>query len=185
MTNFIKQLLPILTLVGGVIIVLSLLLFIASKFSTTAKKLLDEKVIPFLSKNSIVVSLIVASTATLGSLFYSDVLGYAPCKLCWYQRIFMYPQMVLFFVAYVRKETHIFAYGMILSVIGAVIAMYHYLLQINIVSEIVPCSTVGYSVSCSDNFGLQYGYITIPMMALTAFILLIGVWYVMKKSKLL
>src|SRR3989344_4546628 len=87
---------------------------------------------------------IVALAATLGSLIYYDVLGYEPCKLCWFQRIFMYPQVLL----------------LALAIPGALVAGYHYLLQLGVAPSL-PCAAVGYSVSCSERFVLQFGYITI------------------------
>jgi len=108
--------------------------------------------------------------ATAGSLFYSEVAGYEPCKLCWFQRIFMYPQVLLLGIALVKKDRSAARYALLLSAIGAVIAGYHYLLQLG-VAPALPCSAVGYSVSCSQRFVMQFGYITIPMMALTAFAL--------------
>lgn len=125
------------------------------------------KVRPLLLPFAFTVSLI----ATLGSLFYSEVLGFEPCKLCWFQRILMYPQSVLYLVAYLSKKKDVFFYTLPLSVIGVVIASYHYLLQRGM-SPLTPCGTVGYSVSCSTTFVMEYGYITIPMQSLTAFMIL-------------
>jgi disulfide bond formation protein DsbB len=185
MTEFIKQVLPIITIVGDIIIIGGILLLLVSRFNNGVKRVLDKKVIPYIAENAVRFSLIVACVATLGSLFYSEVLGYNPCKLCWFQRIFMYPQVLLLLVAYVKQETKILSYTIYMSIIGLVIAVYHYLLQFKVVSEITPCSVVGYSQSCSDHFILQYGYITIPIMAVTAFLLLIGSWYAvyMKEKK--
>ena len=113
---------------------------------------------------------LVALGATLGRLFYSEIAGYEPCKLCWFQRIFLYPQTILLGIALWKKDPGIARYIFALSVIGAVIAGYHYLLQIGVAPEL-PCAAVGYSVSCSQRFVLQFGYITIPLMAFTAFLL--------------
>ena len=120
---------------------------------------------------------IVALAATLGSLIYSDVLGYEPCKLCWFQRIFMYPQVLLLGFALIKKQRVIIDYALALAIPGALVAGYHYLLQLGVAPSL-PCAAVGYSVSCSERFVLQFGYITIPLMAFTAFVL-IGflLWY--------
>jgi disulfide bond formation protein DsbB len=134
-----------------------------------------EKIGAFAVKYAVPVTFFVALTATFGSLFYSDVLGYTPCKLCWFQRICMYPQVVLLAIAWWKKDSGVGKYSLSLSVIGIVLAVYHYYLQLG-GDPLVPCSTVGYSVSCSQRFILEYGYITIPMMALTAFALIISVW---------
>lgn len=119
----------------------------------------------------------VSMIATLGSLYFSDVAGYNPCKLCWYQRIFMYPQPILYLVALVNQDKKIRDYSLVLSVLGALLAGYHYLLQIGVITT-TACSTVGFSVSCSENFGTTFGYVTIPMMAFAAFGLNALIWAV-------
>ena len=125
----------------------------------------------------------VALIATAGSLTYSEILGFEPCVLCWWQRIFMYPQVILLGVAAVKREKMISDYAIILAVIGAVIALYHYLLQVG-AAPTVACSIVGYSVDCAETFGMRFGYITIPMMALTAFILIAVILSLNKKARL-
>ncbi|MDO8495477.1 MAG: disulfide bond formation protein B [bacterium] len=112
-----------------------------------------------------------AVTATLGSLFYSNVLGYEPCELCWLQRIFIYPQVAMLVVALWKKDYAVFPYVFTLSVIGAFIAGYHYLLQLGVLPSII-CSAVESSTTCSQRYVMDLGYITIPMMALTAFLFL-------------
>ncbi|MEK6872806.1 MAG: disulfide oxidoreductase, partial [Nanoarchaeota archaeon] len=131
-----------------------------------------EKTKLFFKKNYLLFGFIVSVIATLGSLFYSEILRYTPCILCWWQRIFMYPQVLIFGFAFLKKDNKIANYSILLSFIGGVIALYHYLMQIGAIRGST-CDIVGYSLSCSETFFLSYGYITIPMMALTAFILLI------------
>lgn len=113
---------------------------------------------------------LIALAATLGSLFFSEIAGYPPCTLCWYQRILMYPLVVLLGMAIFRKEERVIApYAFVLSAIGALVAGYQYLLQIGVVPSLV-CA-VG-SVSCAKIFLLQFGYLTLPLMSLTAFLLI-------------
>lgn len=128
----------------------------------------------FIIKNKLFLALVVATTATLGSLFYSEVLKYEPCVLCWYQRILMYSQVPILLLAWSKKDLHVIPYSLILSSIGVVIAAYHYFIQVT-PTESVVCSVVGYSTSCTQTFSMQFGYITIPMMALSAFLLIIAV----------
>lgn len=116
--------------------------------------------------------LLVSFLATFGSLFYSEYAGYEPCQLCWYQRISMYPQLLLFLTAYIIGDRKVFYYSLVLSMIGFFIASYHYLLQFGIVKTSA-CHLVGYSVSCAKQFVAEFGFITIPLMAMTAFLLLI------------
>jgi len=113
----------------------------------------------------------IAVIAMGGSLLYSDVIGLEPCLMCWFQRICMYPLVVILGLAAYWKDSNIVRYALPLAGIGAALATYHYSLQLGM-NPYAPCSAVGYSVSCSDRFILNYGYITIPMMALTAFLLI-------------
>jgi len=117
-------------------------------------------------------STLMAAMAMAGSLYYSEIAHYVPCLLCWYQRIAMYPMVVIGFLAGISKRTWS-PDMLVLSVIGAVIAFYHYLLQIGVVVS-TRCTDVGYSVSCAEKFAMTYGYITIPMMALSVFVAIIA-----------
>ena len=165
MTILVNQILSILTVAGQAIVLLILILYFFD---------VKNPILAFFSKNSIKFSFIVALVAMLGSLFFSEVAGYEPCKLCWFQRIFMYPQVFLLGLALWKKEIVVAARNSILlSSIGAVIAAYHYLLQIGIAPEL-PCAATGYSVACSQRFIMSFGYITIPMMAFTAFLLILA-----------
>ncbi|OGZ79497.1 MAG: hypothetical protein A2312_00255 [Candidatus Staskawiczbacteria bacterium RIFOXYB2_FULL_32_9] len=127
----------------------------------------------FFGKYALFFAFVVVLIATLGSLFYSEVAGYEPCKLCWFQRILMYPQVIILGMAFLKKDIGVVSYSIVLSAIGVVIAGYHYLLQIGVASSSVGCSVVGYSISCAQRFVMGFGYITIPMMAFTAFLLII------------
>jgi len=138
--------------------------------------------VKMLGDNGFKLAFVVALASTFGSLFYSDVLGYEPCKLCWYQRIFMYPQVLLLGFALWRKEWNMYFYSLVLSVVGGLIALNHYVLQTTGTS-ILPCSAVGYSVSCSKLFVMHLGYITIPLMALTGFTLMILSITLWKKTR--
>ena len=142
----------------------------------------SQKGLRFFKNNYLVLAFTVALTATSGSLFYSEIAGYEPCKLCWFQRIFMYPQVFILGLALYKKENLVAPYSLLLSLIGAAIALYHYLLQLNIAPSL-PCSAVGYSVACSKIFVMNFGYITIPFMAFSAFLLLIFLALIKKKGK--
>ncbi len=116
-----------------------------------------------------------ALIATLGSLTYSEILGYEPCKLCWIQRILMYPQVVILGLALWGRHKGVRALldsSLVLAVVGSLVALYHYLMQLGVVPE-GSCAAVGYSVSCAKIFVMTFGYITIPFMALSAFLLII------------
>ncbi|MBB6454687.1 disulfide bond formation protein DsbB [Salirhabdus euzebyi] len=107
-----------------------------------------------------------AFVATLGSLFYSEVMQFVPCKLCWIQRILMYPLVIIFGVAYVKKDVNIALPGFILSLIGAPLSFYHYSLQ-----KFIGVSSDGLcgQVPCTIQYINYFGFITIPFLAFVAF----------------
>jgi disulfide bond formation protein DsbB len=127
----------------------------------------------FIGQRGTYIAFAAAFLATVGSLLYSDVLGYEPCKLCWFQRIFMYPQAILLGLALWKQNASVRLYAIVLSSIGAVIAAYHYMSQLGWNPLNLECASIGYAVSCAKVFVLQFGYITLPVMALSAFALII------------
>lgn len=111
---------------------------------------------------------VVALTATLGSLYFQYGLHLPPCVLCWYQRIAMYPLVLIIPVNIVRKDKGLFWYVMPLTIVGACIALYHNLLYYGILPEsIAPCAQ---GVSCTTKLIEWFGFVTIPLLSLAAFI---------------
>lgn len=104
--------------------------------------------------------------AIVGSLTYSEIFGFEPCKLCWFQRIFLYPSFFIGLIGYYFKDKNALRYTLALSLVGIFISIYHYTIQMTGVS-LIPCSAVGQSSACSGTYVQEFGYITIPMMALT------------------
>ena len=111
-----------------------------------------------------------ALVASIGSLFLSEVLGYPPCVLCWYQRIAMYPLVVVLVVGILRRDRGIHLTVLPLSVIGLAIALYHNLLYIGVIPDAVSVCRAG--ISCTTRFFEWFGFITIPLLSLTAFIVI-------------
>jgi disulfide bond formation protein DsbB len=134
------------------------------------------KISEFFANNGIKFAFIVALIATCGSLFYSNYAGFEPCVLCWLQRIFMYPEVILLGLAIIKRDNKIIDYNLALSLIGLVISIYHN----NLVIKGLHSTICTISEPCTINYVLEYGYITIPMMALTAFSL-ISILLIFKK----
>jgi disulfide bond formation protein DsbB len=116
---------------------------------------------------------VVAATATLGSLYLSEVVHLIPCTLCWYQRIAMYPLAVIFLIAAVRRDHGIRVYGATIAAIGAVIAVYHRLLQIY--PELEGGTSCQPNVPCTVAYLERFGFISIPYMALSAFLFILAI----------
>lgn len=113
---------------------------------------------------------IVAVTATLGSLYFSEIRGYIPCELCWYQRILMYPLSIILGIAAYTNETKLRKYVLTFSIIGGSISIFHYMEQkIPGFAAIKPCTS---GVPCSAQYINWFGFVTIPFLALIAFILI-------------
>lgn len=101
------------------------------------------------------------------SLYFSEVLKFAPCQLCWIQRIFLYPMAVILFIAMLRKDYKIYVYALPLTIIGGLVAFYHVLLNMGIIEEsLAPCSL---GVSCTTKYFEFWGFVNIPFLSLAAF----------------
>ena len=108
--------------------------------------------------------------ATFGSLYFSEIREFIPCTLCWYQRIVMYPFTMLLGIAVVKKDFQISFYSAILSGIGILLSTYHYGLQkLTFLQESAPSCGM---VPCTGEYINWLGFITIPFLALTAFIII-------------
>ena len=112
----------------------------------------------------------VALIATLGSLYFSEIKGFIPCELCWYQRIAMYPLVLILGIATFRNDAKVFIYVLPLSLLGGSISILHYLEQkVPGFGGIKPCVS---GVPCSSEYINWFGFATIPFLALIAFILI-------------
>ena len=110
---------------------------------------------------------LIATAATLGSLFFSEVMGLKPCVLCWYQRIFMYPLVVIFLVGLLPVDRAVFRYAFPTAIIGWCFAVYHYLVYSGYIPEnLQPCSK---DASCAEINLELFGLLTIPMMSILSY----------------
>ncbi len=115
-------------------------------------------------------ALVVAVVTTLGSLYYSEIAGYLPCELCWYQRICMYPLAAILAVGVLRKDRAVLWYAAPFVVVGAPLALYHYLVErVPALAESSSCSVF---VPCSVPYFEELGYVTLAFMDMSAFLLI-------------
>ncbi len=113
------------------------------------------------------INFLIVLSGAIGSLYFSEVLLYPPCALCWYQRIFLYPLVVIFGVALWSGDLNYKRYALPLAVLGFAIAGYHNLLYYGFISEaLTPCTQ---GVSCSSKQLELFGFVTIPMLSLVGF----------------
>lgn len=122
----------------------------------------------FIKENLTQFAFLISIIATSGSLFFSEILKLPPCVLCWYQRICMYPLIVILGVSIWKKDKNLPLFVLPLSIIGTIIAIYHNLLYYKIIPEsLAPC-TLG--ISCTSRQIELFGFITIPLLSLLAFL---------------
>lgn len=117
----------------------------------------------WVGEHALTLGLFTAVAAVVGSLFYSNGVGFEPCYLCWWQRVAIYPMLVLFGVALMGKDREVFKYVLPLSVVGFVLATYHSYVQWG-GNPLIPCDA---TASCTKLYVDVFGYITIPTMSLT------------------
>jgi disulfide bond formation protein DsbB len=122
---------------------------------------------------------VIASVATLGSLFFSEVMGFAPCVLCWYQRIFIYPLVLVFGVGLFSFDAGVVKYSLPLAVAGWLVALYHTLLYWGVIPKsIQPCSE---GVPCTEKYIELFGFLSIPFMSFLAFTAVIALLVLLRR----
>jgi disulfide bond formation protein DsbB len=123
---------------------------------------------------------IIALLSMVGSLFFSEVMQFPPCVLCWYQRIAIYPLVLIIGVGVVLRDWRMKYYALPVCLSGLAIAIYHNLLYYGFISEsITPCTQ---GVSCTETQIEWLGFITIPLLSLAAFVI-IGLCLLLYKPK--
>jgi disulfide bond formation protein DsbB len=123
-----------------------------------------------------------ALIATLGSLFFSEVMGFVPCTLCWYQRILMYPLVVVLTVGILLRDSKLRYYTLPLSILGLGIAVYHNLLHYGLIPE-ETFGTCSAGVSCTVRWFEWFGFISIPQLSLMAFLVITICMFVYKRGE--
>jgi disulfide bond formation protein DsbB len=155
---------------------MALILAIAYALTFTSLRPRVSLLVGFFKRRGLLSGFVIALGATSGSLFYSEVLGYTPCLLCWYQRILMYPLVALFATAIITKARDAHRYVLALSIPGFLLAGYHYLVQIFDITT--NCTAPGgrelieEAGQCTMRYVFDYGFISIPFMAAVAFALI-------------
>ena len=130
-----------------------------------------------LSQQAVWLAWLTAAVATGGSLFFSEVAHFLPCQLCWYQRICMYPLSIILLVGALLRDRRLPLYAAAFPLVGACISIYHIYIEVNPDKESASCKA---GIPCSTRWLDEFGYVTIPVMALSAFaliaVLLVVAW---------
>ncbi|MGE0878963.1 MAG: disulfide bond formation protein B [Acidimicrobiia bacterium] len=158
--------LSLLAVIAQLIVVVTVLAWAGGNLSRRFRQALVDQLGPYATHLALVVSLV----ATLGSLYLSERAHFTPCRLCWYQRIAMYPQVALHGAALIARRRDVRLYSTTLAVIGGCISCYHMLLERFPNLETSVCEIAN---PCTLIWTNRFGYLTIPTMALSGFALLV------------
>ncbi|EMI9087463.1 disulfide bond formation protein B [Bacillus cereus] len=118
-------------------------------------------------KYHIVIAWMIATSATVISLVFSEWMKLPPCDLCWYQRMAMYPLVLILGIGMFRKDPYVSTYAFPFVCIGLLIAAYQITIQAFPTSELKMCSV---GVSCTEDYLNLYGFISIPMLSFVGFL---------------
>lgn len=122
----------------------------------------------------------IATLSTLAALFIGEIMGQIPCLVCWYQRIFMFPLAIILGIAAFRSDLSVWRYAIPLAGIGAVLAFYHSLLYIGVISEsLSPCSQ---GVSCASADMAIFGVLPLPILSLGSFLSIAALIHFSRRS---
>ena len=171
--------LAVLAVVAELATLAALGLAVGGRFSA-ALKALGRRAVDAVGRSALTMAAIVAAVAMTGSLYYSEVAHFPPCQLCWYQRIAMYPLVPLLGIAAFRRDAGVALYGAVIAALGAPISIYHILVERGIVEESSSCDP---NNPCSLIWVKKFGYLTIPTMALSGFLLIVTLLVVLSRSK--
>ncbi len=159
---------------GGIAgFLLAVILIIDQKREQVLKKYIEQFGLHF--------ALFVSGASAVTALVYSEVFDFVPCGLCWLERIFLFPQVFLLLGALYFKDKLVARYGIILSSIGFVIALYHHYLQMG-GTQFVKCPAAG-TVDCAKRIMFEFDFVTFPLLAAAGFTLLLALYYYIYKTR--
>jgi disulfide bond formation protein DsbB len=158
----------ILTLLANTVVVVAALLAIAALVSRRARADAG-RVVDAIGPSSRLLAWLVAAVATAGSLYFSEIAPYVPCRLCWFQRICMYPLAAILLVGVLLKDHRARWYAAPFVMVGIPLSTYHFLMEQGVFSESDSCSA---TVPCAVPWFTELGYVTLAFMALSGFLLI-------------
>jgi len=158
----------VLTLLANVAVGAAVVLALAALVSRPARAFAG-RVVDQVGPSARALAAFVAAVATLGSLYYSEIADFVPCRLCWFQRICMYPLAVILLVGLLLRDHRVRFYAAPFVVVGAPISLYHWLMERGVFSESTACSA---TVPCAVPWFEELGYVTLAFMALSGFLLI-------------
>lgn len=167
-----------IAILGLQIVIVGLIIYLIYKKITKREISAIENIF---SKNGMLLGSISALLAIIGSLIFSDVYMVPPCKLCWLQRIFIYPQALVLGIAAFKKDVKAWTYSIWLSIIGLLIGLRQLNEQFGLTDAIPESKCAIGETSCAEIHMLEFGYISFPLVSVTLFVFLI-ILYIMRKK---
>lgn len=164
-TEQVSLFLALLAVVAEAIVIVFVLLAVGGLFSARVARWRSGAV-QTIAPSALTLAFLIATVSMAGSLYFSEVAGFVPCRLCWYQRIAMYPLVPILGIAALRRDLNIRLYGIVLAGIGALISSYHVVLERYPSLESGVCDPTN---PCTLIWVRRFGYLTIPTMALSGF----------------
>jgi disulfide bond formation protein DsbB len=158
-----------LTLVVDAVLVVAVVLAVAALVSRGARAQV-RALATAIAPQGVVLAWIVALVTTLGSLYYSEHAGFVPCELCWYQRIVMYPLVIVLGVAWLRRDAKVWITVLVFVVVGAPLSLYHWLVER--VPAFAESSSCSLTVPCTAPWFEKLGFVTLAWMAMSSFLLI-------------
>jgi len=168
-TDVVTLFFAMLATLAQVIVVVAVLLWLGSKVSPALDRA-KASVLAVVGPQALTLAAVVALVCTLGSLYLSEVAHFTPCRLCWFQRIAMYPLVVVLGVGAIRRDAGARITGAILAGLGACVSIWHLLVERYPTLESSSCDPLN---PCSFKWVEEFGYLTIPGMALSGFALIL------------
>ena len=168
-TEAVSLFLALLAVLANLVVAAAVVLAVGGRVSPRLARA-GEAAVETVGPQALTLAFAVAAVAMAGSLYFSEVAHFTPCRLCWYQRILMYPLVPVLGLAAWRGDRAIRPYAAVLAAIGALIAAYHVLLERYPTLESSVCEP---TAPCTVIWVRHFGYLTIPAMALSAFALIL------------
>jgi disulfide bond formation protein DsbB len=125
----------------------------------------------YVSKWGLLLAFLLTAAGSVMTLVYSEIFGFIPCGLCWLQRVFLYPQALLLAAGIYIKDARVALYGLVLSVPGALTALYQHYLQMG-GNDLIGCPTAGPGADCAKRIMFEFGFMTFPLMSAALFLFL-------------
>ena len=148
-------------------IAMQLAVVFGALFVFTPDASISRQVLSYVKKYALQFGFFLVLGSSILTLVYSDYFGFIPCSWCWFQRVALYPQIILLGLAWWKNDKNVWRYIIALSIAGLIVALYQHYLQMG-GSALVPCPASGEG-DCGQRFIFEFGYITFPLMSATIF----------------